>query len=217
MQYPSVSECQRVAAMSPNQKVRTKKRMRMSRKTKPAPTAPLNEAEAESKMVLTIQIKTGMAAEKVKEQHSQFLTICPDGAMTKENFVDLSKESLGDEADDLADSMFKLFDIDNSGTMDFTEYMLAINSTGLNSTEDKLKWMFDVFDKDGGGSISAEEIDALLQGLFEMSGQDFEDNDLENVTRDIMEAIDADGDGEVTKDEFIENAMKCQFIAGMLA
>ena len=203
--------------MSPNQKVRTKKRMRMSRKTKPAPTAPLNEAEAESKMVLTIQIKTGMAAEKVKEQHSQFLTICPDGAMTKENFVDLSKESLGDEADDLADSMFKLFDIDNSGTMDFTEYMLAINSTGLNSTEDKLKWMFDVFDKDGGGSISAEEIDALLQGLFEMSGQDFEDNDLENVTRDIMEAIDADGDGEVTKDEFIENAMKCQFIAGMLA
>ena len=189
----------------------------MSRKTKPKPSATLNEAEAESKMVLTIQIKTGMAAEKVKEQHSQFLTICPDGAMTKENFVDLSKESLGDEADDLADSMFKLFDIDNSGTMDFTEYMLAINSTGLNSTEDKLKWMFDVFDKDGGGSISAEEIDALLQGLFEMSGQDFEENDLENVTRDIMEAIDADGDGEVTKDEFIENAMKCQFIAGMLA
>ena len=189
----------------------------MSRKTKPAPTAPLNEAEAESKMVLTIQIKTGMSAEKVKEQHCQFLTICPDGAMTKENFVDLSKESLGDEADDLADSMFQVFDIDNSGTMDFTEYMLAINSTGLNSTEDKLKWMFDVFDKDGGGSISAEEIDALLQGLFEMSGQDFEDNDLENVTRDIMEAIDADGDGEVTKDEFIENAMKCQFIAGMLA
>ena len=170
--------------MSPNQKVRTKKRMRMSRKTKPKPSATLNEAEAESKMVLTIQIKTGMSAEKVKEQHSQFLTICPDGPMTKEIFVDLSKESLGNEADDLADSMFKVFDIDHSGTMDFTEYMLAINSTDLNSTEDKLKWMFDAFD--GGGSISVEEIDALLQGLFEMSGQDFEDNDLENVTRDIM-------------------------------
>ena len=189
----------------------------MSRKTKPKPSEPLSEAEAKSKMVLTIQIKTGLSVEKVKEQHCQFLTICPDGAMTKENFVELSREGLGDQADDVADSMFEVFDIDDSGTMDFTEYMLAINSTGLNTTEDKLKWMFDVFDKDGGGSISSEEIDILLQGLFEMSGQEFEENDLENVTRDIMEAIDADGDGEVTKDEFIENAMKCQFIAGMLA
>ena len=189
----------------------------MSRKTKPQPSGALNKAEAESKMVLTIQIKTGMSAETVKEQHCQFLKICPDGAMTKENFVDLSKEGLGDQADDVADSMFKVFDIDDSGTMDFTKYMLAINSTGLNSTEDKLKWIFDVFDKDGGGSISSEKIDVLLQGLFEMSGQEFEENDLVNVTKDIMEAIDADGDGEVTKDEFIENAMQCQFIAGMLA
>ena len=137
--------------------------------------------------------------------------------MTKEKFADLSVDALGDEADFLADSMFKAFDIDSNGTMDFTEYMLAINSTGLNSPEDKLEWMFDVFDKDGGGTISAEEIDVVLQGLFEMSGKDFEDNELDQVTRDIMDAIDADGDGDVTKDEFIRNAMKCQFISGMLA
>ena len=143
--------------------------------------------------------------------------MCPDGAMTKEKFADLSVEAFGDESDILADSMFKAFDIDSNGTMDFTEYMLAINSTGLNSPEDKLKWMFDVFDKDGGGTISAEEIDVVLQGLFEMSGKDFEDNELDQVTRDIMDAIDADGDGDVTKDEFIRNAMKCQFISGMLA
>ena len=127
------------------------------------------------------------------------------------------KKLLGVQTDFLAESMFKVFDIDSSGTMDFTEYMLAINSTSLNSPEDKLNWMFDVFDSDGGGSISAEEIGGILQGLFEMSGQDFEETDLEQVTRDIMEAIDADGDGEVSKAEFIKNAMKSQFVAGMLS
>ena len=203
--------------MSTNPKMKTKKRMRVSRKTKPKPSAPLIGTEAETKMVLTVQIKTGMPSDQVKEQYAQFLTMCPDGAMTKEKFTDLSVDALGDQADFLADSMFKSFDIDSNGTMDFTEYMLAINSTGLNTPEDKLKWMFDVFDKDGGGTISTEEIDVVLQGLFEMSGKDFEDNELDLVTRDIMDAIDADGDGEVTKDEFIENAMKCQFIAGMLA
>ena len=46
--------------------------------------------------------------------------------------------------------------------MDFTEYMMAINATSLNSPEDKLNWMFDVFDKDGGGTISSDEIKDLI-------------------------------------------------------
>ena len=53
------------AAMSTNPKMKTKKRMRVSRKTKPKPSAPLNGTEAETKMVLTVQIKTGMSAEQV--------------------------------------------------------------------------------------------------------------------------------------------------------
>ena len=196
--------------MSSNPKIRNKKRLR---KTKAKTTSPVDDA----KMFLTIQMKTGMTEESVKEQHCQFMKICPNGAMTKKKFVDLSKEALGGQADFLAESMFRVFDIDSSGTMDFTEYMLAINSTSLNSPEDKLNWMFDVFDRDGSGSISADEIGGILQGLFEMSGQDFEDTDLEQVTRDIMEAIDADGDGEVSKAEFIKNAMKSPFVAGMLS
>ena len=47
--------------------------------------------------------------------------------------------------------------------MDFTEYMLAINATNLDSPEEKLNWMFNVFDKDGGGTISVDEIKELLK------------------------------------------------------
>ena len=59
--------------------------------------------------------------------------------------------------------ILRVFDYDNSGTMDFEEYMLAINATNLNSPEDKLIWMFDVFDKDGGGTISCDEIKDLIR------------------------------------------------------
>jgi len=31
-----------------------------------------------------------------------------------------------------------------------------------------------------------------------------------------MKAIDADGDGEVTREEFVQNAMKSPFIASLL-
>lgn len=98
--------------------------------------------------------------------------------MTKRMFIDLSKSALGDKAEFLAESLFRkvstlnisiylnqfrVFDDDNSGTMDFTEYMLALNATSLDTPEDKLNWMFDVFDKDGGGTISSDEIKDLIR------------------------------------------------------
>ena len=74
--------------------------------------------------------------------------------------------------------------------------------------------MFDVFDKDGGGTISSDEIKDLIMletcysneilidscsGLFEMAGQEIADEDLDSVSKDIMSTIDEDGDGDVTK------------------
>ena len=39
------------------------------------------------------------------------------------------KVALGDDAQFLADSLFRVFDDDGSGTMDFQEYVMALNAT----------------------------------------------------------------------------------------
>ena len=41
----------------------------------------------------------------------------------------------------------RLFDADESGSMDFGEYLLAVNSTSQDSPEEKLVWVFHVFDR----------------------------------------------------------------------
>ena len=92
----------------------------------------------------TIQQKSGLNQRQVRAQYEEFMKICPNGTMTKKKFVELSKEALGSKSDFLSDALFRVFDEDNSGTMDFAEYMLAINATSLESPEEKLKWMFDV-------------------------------------------------------------------------
>ena len=58
--------------------------------------------------------------------------------------------------------MFKVFDVDRSGTMDFVEYMQARNAVNLNSAEDKLDWIFCLFDSDGGGSVDLNEIEVEM-------------------------------------------------------
>ena len=39
------------------------------------------------------------------------------------------QSALGDQASFLGDSMFRVFDDDGNGTMDFQEYILALNAT----------------------------------------------------------------------------------------
>jgi len=65
-------------------------------------------------------------------------------------------------SDDEVEKMFKSVDSDNSGFIDYTEFVVAaMNEQELNSNE-FLQAAFKMFDKDGSGVISADEIKTVL-------------------------------------------------------
>merc|ERR1712106_52702 len=95
-------------------------------------------------------------------------------------------------------------------------FMMASNATTLKSLEDKLNWIFNVYDKDGGGTIDPQELRDIVNGLFSMAGIDVPDEILDIRSKEMSAIIDVDGDGEITKEEFIKNAVTCEFISDML-
>jgi len=65
-------------------------------------------------------------------------------------------------SDDEVEKMFKSVDSDNSGFIDYTEFVVAaMNEQELTSNE-FLQAAFKMFDKDGSGVISADEIKTVL-------------------------------------------------------
>ena len=104
----------------------------------------------------------------------------------------------------MSESLFKAFDKENKGSMDFLTFMLANNVTKMNTPEDKLDWIFTAFDKDDGGTIDTEEIKDIVVGLFKMAGIEEDEDLIDACVMDINKAVDADGDGEITKEEFVE-------------
>ena len=89
--------------------------------------------------------------------------------------------------------MFKEIDTDGNGSIDYTEFVMATMNTQAMINNEKLELAFKMFDKDGSGSISAEEI---AQVLGYDSGLD------PKVLQDIIKDCDENGDGEIQFEEF---------------
>ena len=85
-----------------------------------------------------LEVKVGLTNKEITNSHEEFMNTCPTGEMTKAQFLESSKSILGDEEGLMADSLFRVFDEDGSGTLDFTEYMMASNSTNLKEPREKL-------------------------------------------------------------------------------
>lgn len=64
--------------------------------------------------------------------------------------------------DDEIDTMFNAVDADGSGVIEYSEFVVATMNEKNLLSNNKLQSAFKMFDKDGGGSISPDEIKQIL-------------------------------------------------------
>jgi calcium-dependent protein kinase len=117
-----------------------------------------------------------------------------DGRLSREELLEYYSKEMGpDQAAEEVTRIMTQVDTDNSGFVDYTEFIKAtidfktITNTGF------LKRAFEVFDKDGNGTISANELKRLLAG-----GNVCEDT----IWNEIIKNVDSNGDGEIDYREF---------------
>ena len=68
---------------------------------------------------------------------------CPNGKLTPQTFCDMYKMFFpAGDAEKFCENVFRTFDADKSGTIDFKEFLMAIDVTSAGTPREKLLWAF---------------------------------------------------------------------------
>ncbi|KAK2589308.1 hypothetical protein KPH14_007859 [Odynerus spinipes] len=96
------------------------------------------------------------------------------------------------------DRVFEIFDEDNSGTISLQEFIDAMHEFAGKSADDKMKFLFKVYDIDGDGLIQHRELEHVIRACMEENGMKFSDEQIEDLTIALFEDADACDRGAIT-------------------
>lgn len=98
-------------------------------------------------------------------------------------------------------SLIAEVDEDGSGEIEFPEFIRLISAKMKNvDSVEEMREAFLVFDQDKSGSVSASELKHVMNNL----GEQVTDQEVE----DMIIAADADGDGQLSFDDFLQYVKK---------
>ena len=98
--------------------------------------------------VIFLTENTNFSEENIREWWREFLMDCPDGVLTKVKLLEMMSSILpADNGRIVAELIFSTFDKDGNGWIDFNEFIIATHCTASSSPEDKLRWVFQLYDK----------------------------------------------------------------------
>ncbi|XP_055379430.1 uncharacterized protein LOC129610760 isoform X2 [Condylostylus longicornis] len=94
--------------------------------------------------------------------------------------------------------VFDIFDKDNSQSISLEEFIDAMHQFSGQSPEDKIKFLFKVYDIDGDGLIQHSEFHDVIRACMEENGMKFSNEQIEDLTTAMFEDADPFNRGAIT-------------------
>ncbi|KAJ8958730.1 hypothetical protein NQ318_016458 [Aromia moschata] len=96
------------------------------------------------------------------------------------------------------DRVFQIFDKDNSGSISLQEFLDAVHQFAGQSPDDKIRFLFKVYDLDGDGLIQHKELQHVMRACMEENGMQFSEEQIVDLTVAMFEDADTQNRGAIT-------------------
>ncbi|KAK3090369.1 hypothetical protein FSP39_011270 [Pinctada imbricata] len=167
-----------------------------------------------------LQKEVDFTGEEINDWYKEYMRSCRHGKyLTVKEFSEVYSSTFGGDAGAFANHVFRTFDSDGDGKVDFREFLVGLSVTASSNLEKKLRWAFKMYDIDGNGRISKDEILSLMTAVYKMTPQIKKPSDVstpEKMTKKLFKKLDTDKNGELSWEEFYEGARRDQLVVAML-
>merc|ERR1711936_1444967 len=142
-------------------------------------TPPRNMGSSNGKPVLreedisALAKSSGLDEDQVKQAFESFIAEHPDGHMKPKDFREMMQKALPKkDAGKMEKHVFRIYDSNNDGYIDFTEFMLIFFIMSDGSPEEVLTKIFRVFDVNSDNSITKKELTRLIKDMYGLLNND---------------------------------------------
>jgi len=169
--------------------------------------------------VVMLSKSSGLDEVQVREAFNAFIEEHPNGKMKPKDFREMMAKALPKkDAAKMEKHVFRIYDANNDGYIDFTEFMVIFHIMSDGSPEEVLEKIFRVFDVNSDGTITKKELKKLIKDMYNLiKTEDPEAKSKDLIAKSAFAEMDKDDDGKITTAEFIAACLSQEEMSKMLA
>merc|ERR1712150_122361 len=155
--------------------------------------------------------KSRFTTSEIISWHKTFNQNFPDNKMSLSGLMKIYEEIFPNgDASAFAQHMFRRFDLNGDGWIDFKEFLTILSITSRGEAKEKLKWAFHLYDVNNDGYVTINEMIEILK-CIRQTGSNISTNQeqisIEERTAMIFKKMDTNMDGRLSINEFVEGIL----------
>ncbi|CAF3006847.1 unnamed protein product [Rotaria socialis] len=157
--------------------------------------------------------KTGMPKYEVELWYKAISSRSSKGKLSKKQMISIYKDMSDLDStriSDVVDALEKVFDEDNSGSVDVNEFMRGFILTTKGDLKSKIDYTFRLYDENNDNKISGEEIKKMANAVTRMLGADETGSDEAccAIIHQFLKQFTGNHNGVIHRHDFIETVMR---------